>query len=764
MEASTDSSTAAGATGPSGPSEQSEQSGPHAPLETLLGAAAAETLRRELGLSTAGELLEHHPRRWVEYGRLSSLTELREDEHASFIARVVSVSKRSMQRRRGVLVEVVVEDDEGGRLQMAFFQGFRAFRELRRGAKAMFHGKVGSYGGRLTLNNPEYSVLELADGGAPEEDDDGAAALILAAGRAPLPIYPATARISSWEILRCVRLVLDLAAVDAWPDPVPAEVAAAEGLCDLVTALRLIHRPETMEDPERGLARLRFQEAFFLHALLARRRARVGTGVGIPRPRPADGLLAAFDAQLPFALTEGQRSCGELLAGDLAGKQPMNRLLQGEVGSGKTLVALRAMLQVVDAGGQAALIAPTEVLAAQHERSLRAMLGPLAGSDLLSAWQRPAAGTEAQVTLLTGSMSTARRKQALLDIASGAAGIVVGTHALLSETVSFADLGLVVVDEQHRFGVEQRDALRTREAATPHMLVMSATPIPRSVAMTTFGDLELTVLEGLPAGRRPVETHVARMRRGPRVIGRVWERLAEEVAAGHQAYVVCPKITESDQREDPESGVEIEQDASVELLEQTLAEHPLIGPLRRAVLHGRMSGEEKEEAMTAFERGEVDVLLSTTVIEVGVDVPNATVMTILDADAFGISTLHQLRGRVGRGAAPGLCLLVTRLPDDHPSGRRLDEVAEHSDGMTLARLDLQRRREGDVLGASQAGRRSTLKLLRIVRDEELITSAAEQLRRITAADPDWRAHPGLRASVDAWMAAHDGADAYIERG
>ncbi|GAB3188624.1 ATP-dependent DNA helicase RecG [Nesterenkonia suensis] len=740
--------------------------GPDTPLERLLGESSARTLERELGLRTAEDLLDHIPRRWVEHGQLSSLAELREDEHVSFVARVVSSSKRRMQRRRGFLVEVLVEDDDGVRLQMAFFQGHQAHRDLGSGVRAMFHGKVGSYGGRLTLNNPDYSVLPSDDGGVSDLVDHGpAGAPLPGEGRStPVPLYRATGKVSSWEIYRCVRLVLEMVDLDAWPDPVPASVAEAEGLCALATAYLLIHRPAGMEDPADGLRRLRFQEAFLLQALLARRRAVAGGGIGAPRPQRADGLLGVFDAGMPFTLTPGQQRCGALIAEDLAGAEPMNRLLQGEVGSGKTLVALRAMLQVVDAGGQAALVAPTEVLAAQHERSLRAMLGPLAGTDLLSAWEGPDHAPAVTVTLLTGSMSAAERRQALLDIASGAAGIVVGTHALLGEKAQFADLGLVVVDEQHRFGVEQRDALRHRYAVTPHMLVMSATPIPRSVAMTVFGDLELTVLDGLPAGRQPIRTHVAQMTQGPRVIGRVWERIGEEVAAGHQAYVVCPKISESDQREDPGSGVQIEQDASVELLADRLADHPIIGRLRLACLHGRMDGAEKEAVMTSFERGEIDVLLSTTVIEVGVDVPNATVMAVLDADAFGLSTLHQLRGRIGRGSAQGLCLLVTRLPDGHPSLERLQEVAAHSDGMELARLDLQRRREGDVLGASQAGRSSTLKLVRLVRDEQIIARAAEHVRAMTAADPPWEGHPVLRAAVDAWIARSDGADAYIERG
>lgn len=745
---------------------------PDSPLERLLGGKAAKKLDKEFGIGTAGELLDHYPRRYIEYGQLSSFADLREEEHVTFIAQVVHNSERRMQRRRGILVEVIVEDSLGGRLKMAFFQGWNARRQLLPGVRAMFHGRVGSYAGQLTLNNPEFTVLSGSDSDDAEdaEGDEGTgrdeAAVRLGEGSAPVPLYPAKAGLSSWEIHRCVQILLDLTDLSTWPDPLPEEVRTTEELPGLAEAYRMVHRPEEMAETGLGFQRLRFQEAFLLQALLTRRRQQVQETPGRARPlRPGQGhdagLLASFDAQLPFTLTEGQRRCGELIAGDLAEEKPMNRLLQGEVGSGKTLVALRAMLQVVDAGGQAALIAPTEVLAAQHERSLRRMLGELDGVTL---------------SLLTGSMSTSERKRALLGIASGEADLVVGTHAVLGEQVHFADLGLVVIDEQHRFGVEQRNALRSRYETTPHMLVMSATPIPRSVAMTVFGDLELTVLEGLPGGRQPIETHLAQMTQGPRVIGRVWERIAEEVATGHQVYVVCPKISQQEQvtqqdtaagavgEEMDRSGVDVAADASVELMSEKLAEHPLLKGLRRASLHGRMDAEATEQTMRAFERGEIDILISTTVIEVGVDVPNATVMAILDADAFGVSTLHQLRGRVGRGSAQGLCLLVTRLPEAHPSMERLREVVAHRDGMALARLDLERRREGDVLGASQAGKASSLKLLRVSRHEEEIARAAEYVRRMAEADPQWSRHPALRETVDAWIAENERAEEFIQHG
>lgn len=732
---------------------------PSTELSRIIGAESAKTLEQGLGITTAAQLLQHYPRRWIEFGQLSSFRDLPEaGEHVSLIAEVTGVSVRKMANRRGSLAEVWVTDDEGNSLKMAFFNGWSVGRQLTQGARAIFHGKVGSYRDRPTLNNPDFTVLVDADPETitdqvdPEADPLGAAALprALNRGKTPVPLYPATSGISSFRILDCIEILLDLIDFSTWPEPLPEQVRASEELPDLGEAYRLIHRPQTMEDPERGLRRMRYHEAFLLQGLLHLRRAQEQHRRALPRPTQETGLLTRFDAGLPFTLTEGQVRCGQLIGAELDRERPMNRLLQGEVGSGKTLVALRAMLQVLETGGQAVLIAPTEVLAAQHERSLRRMLGGLA--------------EEVGLTLLTGSMSTADRRRALLDIASGTAELVVGTHAVLGEQVHFVDLALAVVDEQHRFGVEQRDALRTRYELTPHMLVMSATPIPRSVAMTVFGDLELTTLEGLPRGRQPIVTHVVRTVQGPRFIGRVWERIAEEVAAGHQVYVVCPKISEADAREDPETGVQTDQDASVELIAQRLAEHPLLSRTRRAVVHGRMDAASKEEVMTGFERGEIDVLICTTVIEVGVDVHNATVMAVLDADAFGVSTLHQLRGRIGRGGAHGLALLVTRLPDGHPSLERLEQVAEHSDGMTLARLDLQRRREGDVLGAAQAGRASTLKLLRTIRDEKIIVRASELLREISAKDPSWTDYPGLRTAVGEYRDLHEGADEFIQRG
>lgn len=533
-----------------------------------------------------------------------------------------------------------------------------------------------------------------------------------------------------------------------------AEAAAAldldAPLPGTAQAYRDLHAPHDVAATGPARTALALREALLVQAALAWRRDRERAVPAVPRPPRPGGLLEALDARLPFALTPGQVAVGEQLSAELARDAPMSRLLQGDVGAGKTLVALRAMLQVVDAGGQAALVAPTEVLAAQHHRALLRLMGPLAEAGTLGAGDGPAT----RVALVTGSLKTAARREALLALASGEAGIAVGTHALLSEKVGFAELALAVVDEQHRFGVDQREALRRANPGT-HLLVMSATPIPRSVAMTVFGDLDLSVLEGLPSGRQPVTTHVARMAHGPRVIGRVWELIAEHVAAGHQAFVVCPRIDPDDA--DPGH-------ANVEEMTPRLRGLPALAGLRIDAVHGRMDQAEQDAAMQAFARGETDVLVATTVVEVGVDVPNATVMAILDADDFGLSTLHQLRGRVGRGPGAAVCLLATRLPDGHPSLRRLEVLAQEQDGMRIAQEDLAQRGVGDVLGAAQSGLASGLHHVDVIADAPLIAVAADAVAQVMVAGPGLSAHPALAAEVARWEAEHLTAADYLEKG
>ncbi|WP_233489094.1 ATP-dependent DNA helicase RecG [Blastococcus sp. TF02-09] len=721
------------------------------PLTRVLGPKTAASMADQLGLHTVGDLLRHYPRRYARRGEQADLADVQVGDRVTVLAQVRSVTTRPMRNRRGSLTEVVVGDGSG-RMKLVFFNHRHA--QLKPNAWGMFAGTVGEWRGEKQFAHPDMHLLEGVD-----DEDDWARALV--------PIYPASKDVSSWVIQKSVKLLLGASGglEELVEDPLPEEIRARHGLLPLAGALLDIHRPTTLEDVERAESRLKWDEALVLQLTLAARRRAAALEPGIARPRRSGGLLDAVDAALPFALTEGQREVGEELAAELDRDQPMHRLLQGEVGSGKTVVALRAMAQVVDAGGQAALLAPTEVLAAQHARGIRQLLGPLGRAGELDG---DPAGT--RVTLLTGSLKAAVKRQALAEVADGSAGIVIGTHALLQQGVDFADLGLVVVDEQHRFGVEQRDALRAKGNRPPHVLVMTATPIPRTVAMTVYGDLETSTLRQLPSGRGGVSSSVVPAVEKPGWVDRAWARLREEVAAGRQAYVVCPRIGDvpGDEPEDadgspPEDdGPRSDRRPPLAVLDvaELLRDGPLAG-LRLDVLHGRMTPDEKDATMRAFAAGETQVLVATTVVEVGVDVPNATVMVVMDADRFGVSQLHQLRGRVARGKHAGLCLLVTDAPTSSPTGQRLAAVAATSDGFELARLDLETRREGDVLGAAQSGRRSGIRLLSLLEDEELIATARTEATALLATDRGLADHPGLAAEVAA-LATDERAD-YLEK-
>ncbi len=718
------------------------------PLRMFVG-SSAKKLEAAFGLRTVGDLLRYYPRRYAQRGELTDLASLREGEHVTVFARVEKVTARRMRQRRGDLLEVTVTDGTA-RLSLTFFHQARYWEsQLTPGTHGMFAGRVSSFKGKRQLAHPEIKLLGADDAARAAEYADEL-----------IPVYPASRDISTWKIEKAVRTVLDvLGEVD---DPLPEAVRREHGLIGLADALRGIHRPQDRAGERQARLRLKWDEAFVLQTALAQRRLAAAALPATARPARPGGLLAEFDAQLPFTLTEGQRAAGETIAAELALPHPMHRLLQGEVGSGKTVIAIRAMLQVIDAGGQAALLAPTEVLAQQHYRSVSALLGPMA-----LAGQLGAAAQATRVVLLTGSQGAAARRAALLDAASGAAGIVIGTHALLQQHVQFADLGLVVIDEQHRFGVEQRDALREKATGgRPHVLVMTATPIPRTVAMTVYGDLDTSVLTELPAGRSPIASHVVPAAEKPRYLERTWERVREEVSQGRQAYVVCPRIggdeggkpasaADGPGEGDPDLLVFEEEDGgqppgrlplAVLDVAPMLAGGPLAG-LRLGILHGRLPPDEKDAVMRAFASGSLDVLLATTVIEVGVDVPNATVMVIMDADRFGVSQLHQLRGRVGRGSHPGLCLLVTEVPEASKARERLAAVAATLDGFELSRLDLAQRREGDVLGAAQAGRRSSLKLLTLLADEKLIGQAREEATALVAGDPELAGQPALASAI-----------------
>ncbi|MFJ6790180.1 helicase-related protein [Streptomyces angustmyceticus] len=987
------------------------------PLKKILGGSTAKVLAEHLGLHTVGDLLHHYPRRYAERGELTRLADLPLDEHVTVVAQVADARVLKFNGGRGQRLEVTLTDGSG-RLRLVFFgKGIhKPHKDLLPGRRAMFAGKVSVFNRKLQLAHPDYERLD-GDAG------NGAEAVSAFAGQL-LPIYPACQQMASWKIAKAVDAVLPRAQ-DA-VDPLPEALRDGRDLVPLPEALLRIHRPENKADIAAARDRLKWDEAFVLQVALARRRLAETQLPAVARTPVTGGILDAFDAKLPFTLTDGQQKVSQEIFGDLATEHPMHRLLQGEVGSGKaqpldalvltprgfrpmgemavgtevvvpsgelavvdgvfpqgerevwrlvlsdgsavecddehlwivgdggaeeqvlttrelrrdlhapdgrprwsiaaavpvdlddggerpldpcavgrglaadrdpaarvpdayrnaprkdrlavlrglldagsgpagagvfpaahrpladdlawlarslggrarpvpagegtydvevalpdegragfrrtiravehagrkpvqcisvrhpshayvtdhftvthnTMVALRAMLGVVDSGGQAAMLAPTEVLAQQHHRSITEMMGELAEGGMLGGAEQ---GTK--VVLLTGSMGAAARRQALLDLVTGEAGIVVGTHALIEDKVQFHDLGLVVVDEQHRFGVEQRDALRgkghsQREKQTPHLLVMTATPIPRTVAMTVFGDLETSVLDQLPAGRSPIATHVVPARDKPHFLARAWERVREEVAAGHQGYVVCPRIGDeedtpkgakktagakggADAEVSPEDAEEKRPPLAVLDIAGQLAEGPLAG-LRVAVLHGRMAPDDKDDVMRRFAAGELDVLVATTVIEVGVNVPNATAMVIMDADRFGVSQLHQLRGRVGRGAAPGLCLLVSEMPEASPARARLAAVAATLDGFELSRIDLEQRREGDVLGQAQSGVRSSLRMLAVIDDEEVIASAREEATALVTADPELTGYPELRTALSALL--DDEREQYLDKG
>ncbi|HEU0183185.1 MAG TPA: ATP-dependent DNA helicase RecG, partial [Agromyces mariniharenae] len=648
-------------------------------LSGALGGRTAQAVERAFGYRTVGELLAHYPRRYALRGELTALASLPLDENVTIVAEVLEVRVREMRQRRGSILEAKISDGTGI-LTLTFFNQKWRENDLRPGRRGIFAGKVGDYKGNRQLAHPDYELF-----------DDAEVVATDAAKRwveAPIPIYPATGTLASWQLAKSIALLLDgLGPVD---DPLPEQVRGARSLLDHRRALEQVHRPETEAEWKAARRTLRFTEAFVLQTALLLRRAELREHSTTARPPSPEGLLARFDASLPFTLTDDQQEVGGEIADDLGQPVPMNRLVQGEVGSGKTLVALRAMLAVADSGGQSALLAPTEVLAAQHVRSIARMLGPELSASLMP-------------TLLTGQLPTAERKKALLRAAAGQSRIVVGTHALIGDAVSFADLGLVVVDEQHRFGVDQREALRLKGQHPPHVLVLTATPIPRTVAMTVFGDLDVSTIRELPAGRAGIESFVVPLADRPGWRPRVWERLAEEVELGRQGFVVCPAIEAKVAEDDgePLEG-EVEGGAPAASVTSVLAElsaHPRFADKRVAPLHGRMSADEKDAAMRAFAAGEIDVLVATTVIEVGVDVPNASAMVVVDADRVGVSQLHQLRGRVGRGSVPGLCLLVTNAEAGSLARQRVEAVAATLDGFELARVDLELRQEGDVLGA-----------------------------------------------------------------
>ena len=702
------------------------------PLERLLGKAAAGKLERAFGMTTLGDLVWHLPRRYAKRGELTELASLVPGEHVTVVAKVRSVETRVLQRdakgRPRTLTTITITDGEST-LDLAFFnQAFRG-EQLHQGVTALFSGTVGIYKDRRQLAHPDFELFDEAEGIDAEQW-----------ANQPVPIYPATASLATTKIQGLVAQGLD--ALGDVPDPVPADVRLEHKLMPLGEALRMAHQPKVEQDAYRARHTLAWHEAFLLQTYLLATRDWFDTLPTAPRhPGP---LLERFDGALPWQLTDDQRAAGEAIAADLASGTAMHRLVQGEVGSGKTVVATRAMLTVAESGGQAALLAPTEVLAVQHLRSITRSLGP----DLAA---------ELQPTLLTGQMPASERKRAMLRIAAGQARIVVGTHALLSEKTSFAELALVIIDEQHRFGVAQREALRAK-GLHPHTLVLTATPIPRTVAMTAFGDLDVSTIRSLPAGRSPIQTFVVDPVGRPGHFHRMWDRMREELEAGRQAFVVCPAISpgrlEGIDRHEPEAEADASGDArplppvdDVRTTVERLHRLPALADRTIAPLTGADTTEQKDATMSAFRDREIDVLVATTVIEVGVDVPNATMMVVLSADRFGVSQLHQLRGRVGRGEHAGLCMLVSSADELSEARERLDAVAGTLDGFELAEVDLEQRGEGDVLGVAQSGVRSGLRVLRVTRDAAIIDAARAAAREVLADDPKLQRHTALRLAV-----------------
>jgi ATP-dependent DNA helicase RecG len=707
------------------------------PLAKIVGDRSQKAFHKAFGYENVGDLLGHYPRRYATRGELTSIAEIPIGEQATLVAEVVSVSTRPMRQKRGSVLEVVITDGTGGVTLTFFNQAWRQ-KDLSPGVRGIFAGKIGLYRNSRQLAHPDYELFVDVE---PSEEarEDWA--------KKPIPLYPATSTLASWQIAKAMGVVLDV--LELQDEPVPEDIREAEGILGYYESLVSIHRPVDSAQWARAQKSLRFQEALTLQCALVARRQRQRQVAGVTR-KPGEHTNA-FLASLPFELTEDQVTVVNQIHEDMAAPHPMTRLVQGEVGSGKTVVAACAMVTVSQSGGQTALLAPTEVLANQHFRSLMRTLGPDAA--------------RLNPVLLTGSLPVAAKKKALLAAASGASHLIVGTHALLSDAVQFADLGLVVIDEQHRFGVDQREVLR-QKGQHPHLLVLTATPIPRTVAMTVFGDLDVSTIATMPEGRSPISSHVVALADHPGWYPRVWQRVGEEVKAGRQVFVVAPAITAAVVEEDTDIENEGEEQGKRPLstVEETL---PLLRGLtelsgmRIEALHGKMASSDKDDVMSAFAAGDIDVLVATTVIEVGIDVPNASLMVILDADRFGVSQLHQLRGRVGRGEHPGTCLLVSHAEGGTTARERVDIVASTLDGFELAAKDLELRSEGDVLGVRQSGVRSRLKLLRVTRDGDVIDAARRYAEALVDKDPRLSGYPALRGDITRRL--DEGSEEYLEK-
>ncbi|MGB1645039.1 MAG: ATP-dependent DNA helicase RecG [Ilumatobacteraceae bacterium] len=677
---------------------------------------AKQRALHEYGISDVLELLMTYPRRWVDRTNQQRVADAALGEEVLLVVEVRGVEERQMRNRRK-MVNVRVGDGTGT-LRITFFnQPWRA-RQLTVGLVVAIHGKVEDYRGSLQMTNPVVDLIGDRTGRI-------------------VPIYPQSekVRITTWELAALVDQALRRCESRGLADPLSIADQERLGLIGRFEALKSIHGPDSMADATAARRRLAFDELLRVQVELVRRKRELErTSQGIEHVVGGE-LVERFVGALPFPLTMAQRRAIDEIANDMASPQPMHRLLQGDVGAGKTIVAVAALLNAVSGGHQGALMAPTEVLAEQHGSGVKALLDGLVvvdGDNLFG--ERPL-----RVELLTNRVTGQDRREVLAGLADGSVDIVIGTHALIQEGVEFGSLGAVVVDEQHRFGVEQRAALRAKsDGVVPDLLVMTATPIPRTAAMTVYGDLEVSALDELPPGRTPIATHWAA---GPLPEANVWASVRDEVETGRQAYVVCPLIEESENLEVASAEETFEQLAAGEL-----------SNVRVGLLHGRMSSAEKEATMEAFRARELDVLVATTVIEVGVDVPNATVMVVLDADRFGIAQLHQLRGRVGRGEHASTCWLITTSEDANP---RIEALVASTDGFELAEIDLELRGEGTLMSSAQKGR-SDLRLASLRRDRELIEQAREVAFRIIDDDPELAQSDVLRSEITLLLSEREG--------
>jgi len=687
------------------------------PLNELIGGKSAASLEKAFGITRAGELLNHYPRRYIDRGRLTTLRNVEVGVPVTIMATIQSVETRRMTQKRGFILVVKVTDGIDT-MELTFFNQKWREKDLQVGRSGLFAGTVSEYRGVRTLTHPKFALFTDIGIDISQETD-----AIASFTSEIISVYPSTQDLASWQIQAAIEVVL--ASADDVIDPIPAELLAKHGFMSKVDSLRAIHQPKDHDEILHAIQRIKYEEAFILLALMRQRKSQAKSGIAHARGGSGGALLSEFDGSLPFELTQGQREVGEEISQDLARSIPMTRLLQGDVGSGKTIVSIRAMLDVISSGGQVALLAPTEVLAVQHLESLHVFLEGVTSRKI-------------RVDLLTGGMPVAKRRQVLLDVQSGDLDILIGTHALLEDNVQFFDLGLIVIDEQHRFGVEQRARMLTKAKGElrPHMLVMTATPIPRTVALTIFGDLDVSTLTESPSLRAEVQTHLVSTSGMPRSVSRVWERMAEEVAAGNRVFVVCPSINraEADPKKDKSSRDQNPQSEPLASVEETYESLSRQFPeIAFETLHGGLDSKTKREIMHRFggsEEPRIDVLIATTVIEVGVDIPEATMMVVLNAERFGMSQLHQLRGRIGRGSLPGLCILVHGFSYSSASLDRLSAMRDSRDGFVLSQKDLEIRGEGDVLGQDQSGALSSLRLLRIIDDLDFIETVRIEIEEL----------------------------------